>query len=84
MRVATVLNAIFSIDPTYELTPELSSESIVAAINLIGVCNEHTKIMAGRRSTSPDPVSRKFVYMYSSSQPTHTHIIILIILKKPP
>ena len=53
MRVAPVLHAIFSIDPTYELTSELSTESIAAAINLIEVCNEHTKIMAGRSSSSP-------------------------------
>ena len=59
MRVAAVLHAIFSIDPTYELTPELSAESVLAAINIIEVCNEHTKIMAGRSSTSPAPVSRK-------------------------
>lgn len=59
MRVAAVLHAIFSIDPDYELTTELSTESVAAAINLIEVCNEHTKIMAGRSSSSPDSMSRK-------------------------
>ncbi len=48
-----MLHAIFSIDPTYELTSELSTESVAAAINLIEVCNEHTKIMAGHSSSSP-------------------------------
>lgn len=53
------MHAIFSVEPTYELTTELSAESVAAAINLIEVCNEHTKIMAGRSSLSPDAISRK-------------------------
>ena len=54
-----MLHAIFSIDPVYELTIELSTESVAAATNLIEVCNEDTKIMAGRSSSSPDSMSCK-------------------------
>ena len=52
MRVAAVLHAIFSIDKEHPLTSELSSSAVKAAIDLVGVCNEHTRIFAGRTDTS--------------------------------
>ena len=52
LRVAVALHAIFSLDSQHALTPELSASAVKAAINLVDVCNEHTRIFAGRTDTS--------------------------------
>ena len=55
MRIAAVLHALFSIDPEHELTTELSAASVQAALDLVEVCNQHTKIIAGRTDMSSSP-----------------------------
>ena len=52
LRVAAVLNALFSMDADHTLMKELSSASIKAAINFVEVCNEHTAIIGGRKNTT--------------------------------
>ena len=52
MRVAAVLHALFSLDPEYDLNTEVSASSVKAALDLVEVCNKHTKIIAGRTDTS--------------------------------
>ena len=55
MHVAAVLHVLFSLDPEHSLTTELSADAVKAAINLVDVCNEHTRIFAGRSDTSSVP-----------------------------
>ena len=59
MRVAAVLHALFSLDPEHDLTTQLSASSVRAALDLVEVCNKHTKIIAGRTDTSSSPTTRK-------------------------
>ena len=57
MRVAAVLHVLFSLDNDHNLTPELSASAVKAAINLVDVCNEHTRIFAGRSDSSSGTTS---------------------------
>ena len=59
MRVAAVLHALFSLDPEHDFTTELSAASVKAALDMVEVCNKHTKIIAGRTDTSSSPTTRK-------------------------
>ena len=59
LRAAAALHALFSIDPQHPRSEELSSVSILAAINLIEVCNEHTALIGGRKGITA-PVSGEF------------------------
>ena len=63
LRAAAVLHALFGIDPSYSKTEELSSMSIIAAINLIEVCNEHTALIGGRKGITA-PIIRELSTYY--------------------
>ena len=54
MRVAAVLHALFSLDPEHDFTTELSA---AAALDMVEVCNKHTKIIAARTDTSSSPTT---------------------------
>jgi len=62
LRAAAVLHALFSIDPLHPRSEELSSMSIVAAINLIEVCNEHTAFIGGRKGITA-AMTRELVHI---------------------
>ena len=47
----TVLHALFGIQEKYEFTIKLSDVAVKAALDIVNVCNEHAKIMAGRSNT---------------------------------
>lgn len=71
MRVAAVLHALFSLDPEHDLISELSASSVRAALDLVEVCNKHTKIIAGHTNTSSLPTIRNgyhYNYLYHSSE----------------
>ena len=72
MRVAAVLHALFCLDTAYELTAEISADSVKAAINLVDVCNEHTRIFAGRTDTSSGPTTCK--YSMKEKMLLHVHV----------
>ena len=57
MRIAAVLHVLFCIDEDNALTPDISAKSVEAAIDLVAVCNEHTKIFAGRMNASASVLS---------------------------
>jgi len=62
LRAAAVLHALFSIDPLHPRSEELSPMSIVAAINLIEVCNEHTAFIGGRKGITA-AMTRELVHI---------------------
>lgn len=53
MRVATILHVLFGVDHDYTVSSTISDAAVVAALDIVHVCNEHTKIIAGRLSTAP-------------------------------
>lgn len=60
MKVATLLHALFGIEDEYTHTSTISDAAILAALDLVKVCNEHTKIIAGRMgSEEPTTISCK-------------------------
>ena len=51
LRVAAIFNALFTLDDCHPLEEVLSTVAIKAAINYVEMCNEHTAIIGGRKST---------------------------------
>lgn len=51
LRVAAIFNALFSLDDDHPLDENLSNVAIKAVINFVEMCNEHTAIIGGRKST---------------------------------
>ena len=72
LRVAAVLNALFSMDCDHPLNEhkQLSTISVKAAINFVEVCNEHTAIIGGRNNTSDPVVSMCKLFTYSCQMKT--------------
>ncbi|MCG8623084.1 MAG: DUF3987 domain-containing protein [Proteobacteria bacterium] len=66
LRVAAVLNALFSMDCDHPLDKQLSSASVEAAINFVEICNEHTAVIGGRNNTSDPIVSTCKLFSYVS------------------
>ena len=62
MRVAAVLHSVFSLDSEHDLTTELSASSVRAALNLVDVCNKHTKIIAGHTDTSSPTTCKRITH----------------------
>ena len=81
LRAAAALHALFSIDPQHPRSEELSSVSIIAAINLIEVCNEHTALIGGRKGITA-PMSGEFYDSMQSSifSPSMECLIVFLIL----
>ena len=77
---AAALHALFSIDPQHPRSEELSSMSIIAAINLIEVCNEHTTLIGGRKGITA-PASCQFLDSMQSPifSPSRKSVIVLLI-----
>ena len=60
MRVAALLHALFGLEHDYPHTSTVSDAAILAALDMVKVCNEHTKIMAGKMgSVEPATMSCK-------------------------
>lgn len=59
LRAAAGLHPLFSIDSQHPRSEELLSVSIIATINLIEVCNEHTGLIGGRKGI-PAPMAGEF------------------------
>ncbi len=53
IRIAAVLHALFGVDDQYISSPDISDAAVMAALNMVKVCNEHTKTIAGRLSFTP-------------------------------
>lgn len=65
MRVAVVLHALFKVGTDdSEFESEVSTSSVKAALDLVAVCNEHTKIFAGRTHSSSGPVVAYVEYFF--------------------
>ena len=73
LRVAAVLNALFSMDCDHPLNKQLSSASVEAAINFVEVCKEHTSIIGGRNNTS-DPIVSTCKYSKYSTHHTESNM----------
>lgn len=56
LRVAAVFNALFSLDDSHPIEEVLSSTAVKAAISFVEMCNEHTAIIGGRKS-SLEPIT---------------------------
>ena len=52
MRVATVLHVLFGVDHEYTVSSTITDAAVKAALDIVRVCNEHTKIIAGRLGTA--------------------------------
>ena len=64
LRAAAALHVLFSIDLQHPRSEELSSVSIIAAINLIEVCNEHTALIGGRKGITA-PTTGEFLRQHA-------------------
>ena len=49
LRVAAIMNAMFSLDCNYTLETTLSEDAVKAAINFVQVCGDHASLLSGRR-----------------------------------
>ena len=79
MRVAAVLHALFTIDQQNTLTVELSAASVTAALNLVEVCNEHTKIFSGHSSAVP---TSKYMQKFTSNMSYCTVLLLTAMSSK--
>jgi len=50
LRVAAVMNAMFSLDCNCTLETTLSEDAVKAAINFVQVCADHASLLSGRRN----------------------------------
>ena len=49
LRVAAVMNALFSLDNKYKLKALIDEDAVKAAIDFVQVCGDHASLLSGRR-----------------------------------
>ena len=49
LRVAAVMNALFSLDDKYKLKALIDEDAVKAAIDFVQVCGDHASLLSGRR-----------------------------------
>lgn len=52
LRLAAIMNALFSIDDQFPLEQTIHQAAVKAAIDFVRVCGEHASLLSGRRGLS--------------------------------